>query len=167
VARAVKYNTLEPILSKIGANMLSKIPSSCFNTFILSSALFLSACNPTPVETPPNPTRITEINIAPVSPATLNFGDRIDVSFKYISNLSKPLTIFVFPYTNGKRTPNWGNSGSPIAGYPVPSGSGSTFVTVSKDASVVDQLHFEIYDAYDGNLVYSENKAVNYTFKAP
>ena len=145
--------------------MLSKTPSSYLSILLFSSILFLNACNPTPVETPLKPTRITEVNITPTSPVTLNFGDHIDVSFKYISNLSKPLTIFVFPYTNGKRNPNWGNSGSPIGGYPVPSGSGTAFVTVSKGASVVDQLHFEIYDAYEGNLIYSEDKAVNFTFK--
>ncbi len=105
---------------------------------------------------------ITNISLDPDSPASLSLGERVNVTFNYSTTQSGGVRIFVRPVTNGSLTPNYAAHGSPL--YPVGSGSGDGYFTITDVPASVDQLRFEMLNADQSVQLLQFFVDVNYGF---
>jgi len=71
---------------------------------------------------------LTNITFDPESPAALVYGERVNLTYDYDSDVPEGIRIFPRPVTNGSLTPNYAASGS--AAY-VGSGSIDAFFTIT------------------------------------
>ena len=112
-------------------------------------------------------TAITSYSVDPASPATLFFGDRVNIKFDYASNQASQLRIFVRPMTGGSTSPNYGAHGSPS--HTGPTGNGTGFFTLNSGTGnvVVNQLRFQVYNDDQSVLLHEYFVSVNYTFRNP
>ncbi|AQQ72339.1 Gingipain R1 precursor [Limihaloglobus sulfuriphilus] len=114
------------------------------------------------VDIVPIPNAITNIEFDPASPSSLAHGERVYANFNYTTNDTGGIQIFVRPYTNGSRTPNYGAHGS--GWYAYPSGSGSGWFTINSGNVVVDQVQFTIYNHDQSQLLLELYVDVDFTY---
>jgi len=91
------------------------------------------------------PNTITNIELSPPSPAQLNYGDDVDVTFDYTTDDPGGVRLWVRPFTSGSMTPDYGAHGSQL--YPAYAGSGIGFFTIKSGPVAVDQLRFQMTNA--------------------
>lgn len=108
---------------------------------------------------------IESIAMDPVSPATLVFGEPVNIDFDYYTCESSGVRIFVTPYTSGSPTPNYFASGSDL--YPQGSGSGSGWFTIDTGSVTVDQVLFEMTDAAQTVTLLDFFVDVQYDYASP
>ncbi|MCP4406927.1 MAG: PASTA domain-containing protein [Gammaproteobacteria bacterium] len=95
---------------------------------------------------PPPPThKIENIVFSPVSPASLNNEQRVNITFNYRTDEPGGVRIFALPFTSGAGTSNFAVCGSPL--YPTGEGSGDCFFRVSTGTVKVDQVRFRMTTA--------------------
>lgn len=94
---------------------------------------------------------VSDIQFSPASPSALSFSQNVDITFNYSTSEAGGIRIFVRPMTNGQLTPDYGAEGSPV--YPVGSGSGSAYFTVTAGETTVDQVRFQVYNADQSALL--------------
>jgi len=145
--------------------MFNKMLSNPLAFLLLSSVLVLSACDPAPPQPALKPTRITDSSVTPVSPATLENGEKIAFNYKFVTDQTDGVRIFVRPFTAGQLSPDY--AASPSRLVTGASGDGDGDITIQTGAVTVDQLRFQIFNPDQSKLLYEEFKPVNYTFKAP
>lgn len=112
---------------------------------------------------------ISITNITPESPATLALGQRVEISFTYSEPSGSPLffkktpgvRIFVQPFSNGKPTPNFGVSGSPVYKK---RGKGTAFFTIRDQRATVDQVRFRMVTADQKQQLFEFRIPVHYSF---
>jgi hypothetical protein len=107
-------------------------------------------------------TSITNIRTSSPSPASLAFGQHVDITFDYATTVPGGVRIFQLPLTNGAATPNYGVSGSPL--YTVGSSSGSGFATVLSGETTVDSIQFKITNNDQSSTLGQFVIPVNYRF---
>lgn len=117
-----------------------------------------------PVEYHFSPHAVTNIVVAPSSPAGLVFNQNVNVTFNYATNSPSGVRIFIRPFTGGAPTPNYAAHGSPL--YPAGTGSGTGFFTITSGNVVVDQLRVQMFDANQTQLLLEFFIPVNYRFAA-
>ena len=111
------------------------------------------------------PNTITGIELSPPSPAQLNYGDHVDVTFDYTTDDPGGVYIWANPYTDGSFTPDGRHHGSPL--YPAYAGSGSTYLFANSGPVEVDQIYFLMRNA-DQSVTYLEFFAdVSYGYGIP
>lgn len=86
---------------------------------------------------------LSNFALSPPTPASLQSGDQVVVSFDYATADPAGVRIYAYPYTGGGFTPDGGFQGSAV--MPAPSGAGSRFVTVGSPATV-DGIHLRVTD---------------------
>ena len=147
--------------------MFNKMVSNPLAFLLLSSVLVLSACDGDPALRQPllKPTRITDSSVTPVSPATLENGKKIAFNYKFVTDQTDGVRIFVRPFTAGQLSPDY--AASPSGLVIGASGEGVGDITIKTGAVTVDQLRFQIVNPDQSKVLYEEFKPVNYTFKAP
>jgi hypothetical protein len=112
-----------------------------------------------------NPNTITNIELSPSSPAQLDYGDHVDVTFDYTTDDPGGVRIWARPFTNGSLTPDYAAHASQL--YPAYAGSGSGFFTIDSGPVEVDQLRFQMTNA-DQSVTYLEYFIdVSYGYGAP
>lgn len=99
--------------------------------------------------------------LTPVSPAKLNFGEKVTISFNY--NISAPVgaRIFIRPFTGTLPTPNYTASGSTI--YKGKGDATATF-TVTAGETTINQLRIQVFNATQSQLIFEFYFPVNYTY---
>lgn len=99
--------------------------------------------------------------LAPESPAKLNFGEEVTISFSY--NVSEPggARIFIRPITGTKTTSNYAASGSSV--YKGQGNATATF-TVTEGNAQVDKLRVQVYNSTQSRLLFEFYFPVSYTF---
>ena len=107
-------------------------------------------------------TSITDIEAASPSPASLAYGQNVDITFNYSTAQAGGIRIFARPMTNGATTPGYGASGSPL--YPAGSGSGSGSFTITGGETTVDQIRFQVYNSDQSALLSEFFVPVRYAF---
>ena len=109
---------------------------------------------------------ITNIQISPSSPATLDADERVNVTFNYSTTEETGVRIWPQPYRDGVYASGGAYSASSI--YPEGEGSGSGFVTLlSSRISVptsINQIRFLMRDADQTQILFDTLVTVNYTF---
>jgi hypothetical protein len=105
---------------------------------------------------------ITNIAMAPPSPATLATNDYVNVTFDYAAAEAGGVRIWAQPFTNGSLTPNQSISGSPL--HPAGHGSSSRSFTIMSGSSVVDQVRVYMMDAGGNVLLWETFIDVEYRF---
>jgi hypothetical protein len=96
-----------------------------------------------PVSYPYGPHAINNVVFYPPSPAVLDLGEHVDVTFDYVTTEPAGAFIQSIPYSYGAWTPNYGVSGSP--GYATGSGSGTSFLTVLAGEQLVNSVHMSMF----------------------
>lgn len=105
---------------------------------------------------------VTNIALGPDSPNILRTNEDVTITFNYITNEPGGVRIWVRPYTGGSPSPNYAAHPSPL--YPMGSGSGDGFFTITTGEVVVDALRFTIYDATGSTLLFEAFLPVYYLF---
>lgn len=95
---------------------------------------------------------VTDIDLAPDSPNILRTNQNVTFTFNYISNQPGGVRIWARPFSNGALTPNYAAHPSPL--YPMGSGVGNGFFTITTGDVVVDQIRFQIYDSTGSTLLF-------------
>ncbi|HLB72430.1 MAG TPA: hypothetical protein VJJ98_00270 [Sedimentisphaerales bacterium] len=80
---------------------------------------------------------ITNINMAPASPAQLMTGQNIDITFDCVTEESEGAHVFARPYTNGSLTPGYGASGG---FFFTGTDSGTQWFRIYTDNQRIDQI---------------------------
>ncbi|MHC4888469.1 MAG: right-handed parallel beta-helix repeat-containing protein, partial [Planctomycetota bacterium] len=96
---------------------------------------------------------ITNIDLTPPSPATLEPNELVTITFDYAAMNPAGVRIFAIPHTNGMWTPNFAISPSPL--YPAGKGGGAGDFTIMSGSMMVDEVQFQMTNA-DANVVLHE-----------
>lgn len=106
---------------------------------------------------------VSQITLSPATPNILKFGDNVNISFSYNTTQAGGVRIFPRPMTGNALTPNYAASGSPL--YPVGSGNGTAYFTITSGPVTVDKIRFRIYNADQSVLLYNITIPVHYKFR--
>ncbi len=110
-----------------------------------------------------NSNSITNIQLSPSTPSTLAFGERVEITFDYTNDTTEEVLIFVRPFTNGSKTPNYAASGS--YHYPVGSGSLSAYFKITSGETTVDQIRFQMLNDDQSQVILEFFIPVEYHFQ--
>ncbi len=99
------------------------------------------------------------------TPNVLKRNQRVAVSFNYTTTLAAGVRIFARPLTGGSLTPSYAASGSPL--YPVGTGTGSGWFTITSGAPTVTGVRFQMWNANQTRLLFQAVVPVTYQFRAP
>ncbi|MGD2185630.1 MAG: hypothetical protein PVI71_05865 [Desulfobacterales bacterium] len=105
---------------------------------------------------------ISNVELSPSRPAILTYGENIQITFSYSTNHKGGVRIWARPMSEGKRSPNYSASGSPL--YSKRSGSGKGHFTIKKGNVLVDGIRFEIKTDKGKHLLYRTIVPVRYKF---
>ena len=108
------------------------------------------------------PDMISNVHFSQSSPNILLYGEDLNLTFDYKTNHPGGVRIFTRPLSKGSLTPGYGASGSSI--YPVGSGSGSGFFTITSGPALVDGVRFQVTNADQSLLLYEVVIPVHYQF---
>ncbi len=98
----------------------------------------------------------------PASPARMENGTRIDMSFLYENMTGADTRLFIRPFTGGALSPNYAASGSPL--YGTTAGQGTAFFTITSGDVVVDALRVQVTDAAQTTTLMEFFLPVHYVF---
>ncbi|MCI0512868.1 hypothetical protein L0128_06620, partial [candidate division KSB1 bacterium] len=107
---------------------------------------------------------ISKIEFSHPSPAALELGENLNISFNYYTTNAGGVRIFARPVTNGALTPGYSAHSSPL--YPMGSGSGAGFFNIGSGNVVVDHVRFQMYNADQSQLILEFYVPVVYVFSA-
>ena len=105
---------------------------------------------------------ISNVKLSPSRPAILTNGENIQITFSYSTNHKGGVRIWARPMSNGKHSPNYAASGSPL--YSNRRGSGKDYFTIDRGNVLVDGIRFEIKTNKGGHLLYRTIVPVRYKF---
>jgi len=108
---------------------------------------------------------VSSIKFAIDSPASMNFGQYLDVRFGYSTNQSGGVNIIVRPYTAGSVTGNYSASCSSSL-YAVGAGRGNCAFTIKAGAITVDEIAIQMWTDGQTALLYEKFVPVKYRFSA-
>lgn len=98
---------------------------------------------------------VSDLTTDPLSPVTLDFGDRVTISFDY-DMMGESGRIFARPFTDGNLTPGYGASGSGVyTGIGQETGAFFTINTAAAGYVTVDQIRVQILNV-DQSILFSE-----------
>ncbi|GAB4522354.1 MAG: hypothetical protein Fur0018_03980 [Anaerolineales bacterium] len=122
-----------------------------FETFLPVYYLFTNASNV-----------VTNFSLTPDSPNVLHFNDHASMTFDYTTNNKAGVYIWVRPFKNGSLAPNYAAHGSPL--YPVGSGRGNGYFTITSNSIVVDQMRVQMWDSTQSTLLFEAFLPLYYRF---
>ena len=111
------------------------------------------------------PNMVTHVSLSPDTPDVLKFDQNVDLRFSYITRQQGGVRIWARPFTNGALTPGYAAHGSPV--YPIGSGSGSGYFTITNGQVVVDQIRIQMWDDNQTTLLFEAFLPVYYRFRSP
>jgi hypothetical protein len=94
---------------------------------------------------------ISKIKFSQPSPAVLEPGQNLNISFNYFTTNAGGVQIFVRPITDGTLTPGYGAHGSPL--HPAGTGSGTGYFNIGTEGVVVDHVRFQMFNADQSQLL--------------
>jgi hypothetical protein len=97
------------------------------------------------------------------TPNVLKFGQKVSISFNYKTTRAGGVRIFARPLTGGGLTPNYAANASPL--YPVGTGTGHGWFTVTRGATTVTQVRVQVWNASRTRLLFQKKLPVSYQFK--
>jgi hypothetical protein len=108
------------------------------------------------------PNAIHHVTFTPASPAVLDLGEHVDVTFIYVNSQTLGARLQPLPYTYEHTSPSHGVSGSGI--YPLGSGTGYGFVTILAGQTLITRVGVHMYDSNWVGPVFSNFRETAYTF---
>lgn len=88
----------------------------------------------------------------------------MEISFEYSINDLPGVRIFVQPITEGRPTPNFATSGSPV--YHRGQGEGDAYFTIQEGEATVDQLRFRVTSINQNRTIFEFFVPVEFTFSS-
>jgi len=137
-------------------------------TLLLISLFLVSPATAEGAHSPAGPSSttidhlVTDIVFNYSSPSVLLANQNLTFTFNYTTNQLEGVRIFGRPMANGSLAPNYAAHGSPL--YPVGSGSGTGFVTITSGSAVVDGIRLQMWNADQSALLYETVLPVTYSF---
>ena len=107
---------------------------------------------------------ITNIQLAPPSPAAVNDGDNVVVTFDYMTPEQDGVLVFFRPYSGGDLSPDYAAHPSEV--YPAGAGVGSGWFTIASGAVVVDEIRVTMTNPAQSTTYHEFRFPVNYTFQS-
>jgi hypothetical protein len=107
---------------------------------------------------------IYDIKLDPDTPASLVFGQNVNIKFNYTTNQPGGVRIFARPMTGGATTPGYGAHGSPL--YPNGSASGTGFFTITLNNAIIDHIRFQMFNENQSQLLLEYFLPVDYHYAA-
>lgn len=104
---------------------------------------------------------VTKIN--PESPARLDFGDRVLISFEYDTGDLEGVRILVRPISDGEPTPNYSSGALPVYRE---KGTGSAGFTIEEGKATVDQLRFRVISMNLDRRIFEFSVPVEFIFSS-
>jgi len=104
-----------------------------------------------PVDYHWGPNAIRNIACTPKPPAALDVGEHVGITFDYVTTAAAGVRVWATPLTDGNYSPNGAGNPSPL--YPIGSGSGTAYVTITSGQVVVDQIQYWMRDAGTADLL--------------
>jgi len=105
---------------------------------------------------------ITNIRLDPPTPNILALDQHVDITFDYATSEAGGVRIFARPMAGAATAPGYAAHGSGL--YPVGSGSGSGYFTITAGEVTVDRIRFRITDAEQTTLLGEFFIPVHYQF---
>lgn len=98
------------------------------------------------------------------TPNELQHKQRVSVSFKYRTNMTAGVRIFVRPLTGGSLTPKYAAHASPLYKR---SGSGAGWFTVTRGTPTVEKVRVQMWNAAQTKLLFKAVLPVHYKYRKP
>ncbi len=106
---------------------------------------------------------VTNIQLTPPSPALLEFGADVNISFDYETDHVDGVRIFFRPFSGGNPTENYAAHPSPV--YPFGNGAGTGFFTIETGQVIVDEIKLLMVNP-DQSVTFHEFRfPADYTFQ--
>ncbi|HEX9091318.1 MAG TPA: hypothetical protein VF831_07500, partial [Anaerolineales bacterium] len=105
---------------------------------------------------------VTGFSVTPDSPNILRTNQNVNLTFQYITNQPDGVRIFARPFTNGSLTPGYAAQPSPL--YPMGSGNGDGWFTITSGTVVVDQIRIQMLNSNQSVLLFETYLPVYYLF---
>ena len=99
------------------------------------------------------------------TPNVLKHGQKVSLSFKYKATNPGGVRIFARPLTGSALTPHYAAHPSPL--YPVGSGTGHAWFTVTSGTATVTKVRFQIWNANQTRKLFQAVVPVSYQYKTP
>jgi len=99
------------------------------------------------------PNAVQNVQFHPASPAVLDPGDRVDITFDYVTTEAGGARVWEFPYTHSLPSTNYGVSGSLLY---TGTGSGTGFFTINTGGAIVTKVRMGMWNA-DQSVFLTEN----------
>lgn len=106
---------------------------------------------------------VTNIVLTPPTPNILAFDQEVTFTFDYTTTEPGGVRIFGRPFTSTGLARNYAAHGSGI--YPVGTGSGSGFFTITSGTVRITRIRFDIWNADQTERLFRGFIPVNYQFK--
>jgi hypothetical protein len=107
---------------------------------------------------------ITNIQVSPLTYASLQHNQNVNITFDYKTTQAGGVRIFPRPMSGSSLAPSYAASGSPL--YATGSGSGTGFFSITAGSVNVDGIRFQMYDANQTTLLVEFVVPVKYVFSA-
>ncbi len=100
-----------------------------------------------------SPTNIvTDIAILPDTPNVFKYNQNVNLTFNYTTDEPGGVRIWARPFSGANLSPAYAAHGSPV--YPVGSGSGTGYFTLTAGPLVVDKVRIQMWDANQTTLLF-------------
>jgi hypothetical protein len=110
-----------------------------------------------------NATLVSSLAFVGATPNILQFTQNVTIRFAYRTNQAGGVRIFARPFTGTALTPNYAACPSPL--YPVGTGTGSCSFTITRGATTVTSIRFQVWNANQTVLLFQTLVPVSYQFK--
>jgi len=95
-----------------------------------------------------------DVSVDTPSPEHLANGEKVSVSFSYMTDVPEGVRVWARPMTNGELSPNYGAQGSPD--YTDAVGDGTGYFTFDSENVEVDQVRFQMWTLDHSELLDEE-----------
>jgi hypothetical protein len=106
---------------------------------------------------------VTNIALFPDTPDVLQFNQRVNLRFSYLTRHQGGVYIFARPVTHGALTPHYAAHPSPL--YTTSSGQDSGYFTIQTGQVVVDQIRIQMLDSTQKIVLFEAFLPVYYRFR--
>ena len=108
---------------------------------------------------------ISNVVFNPQWPATLNYGERVQIVFDYSTNDKTAVYVFTHPFSNGSLAPGYLSGGTVFYKPWQHRGESDFTISLQLGQVIVDQIRLQIVNVIQSKILYEIFIPVSYTFQ--